>query len=112
VIQFEELLAACAAHAHSEVAGCSICVERLTEATALYRGELLQELFLAQPFEGWLLLTRKQFADGVGWMPLASIAPATDPALQSDALGLTFDGRRTARRATPHAGPARRIAAA
>jgi predicted ATPase/DNA-binding SARP family transcriptional activator len=60
VIQFEELLAACAAHVHSDLAECSACAERLAEAALLYRGELLQELFLAQPFEEWLLLKREQ----------------------------------------------------
>ncbi|HJZ49598.1 MAG TPA: BTAD domain-containing putative transcriptional regulator, partial [Roseiflexaceae bacterium] len=60
VIGFEELLAACAAHAHSDLAGCVVCTERLSEATTLYRGELLQGLFLAQPFEEWLLLKREK----------------------------------------------------
>jgi predicted ATPase/DNA-binding SARP family transcriptional activator len=60
VIRFEELLATCAAHAHPDPASCSVCAERLTEATSLYHGELLQGLFLAQPFEEWLLLKREQ----------------------------------------------------
>jgi predicted ATPase len=32
----------------------------------------------------WAL--REEFADGVGWVSLAPIAPAPDPALQSDVL--------------------------
>jgi predicted ATPase/DNA-binding SARP family transcriptional activator len=46
---------------------------------------------------------RETFADGVAWVPLAGIAPETDPARQPDALasavgaalGLAFDGRRS-----------------
>src|SRR6478672_651656 len=58
VIHFDELLAECAAHTHAYLPSCPTCVERLTEATALYRGELLHGLFLdhSQPFEEWLLL--------------------------------------------------------
>lgn len=61
VARFEELLAACAAHSHPDLVDCSTCAERLTEAVALYRGELLHGLFLPQPFEEWLLLKREQF---------------------------------------------------
>ena len=60
VERFEQLVAACAAHGHVDLLDCSTCVERLQEAAELYRGELLQGIFLAhsQPFEEWLLLKR------------------------------------------------------
>ncbi|MEO7912403.1 MAG: BTAD domain-containing putative transcriptional regulator [Roseiflexaceae bacterium] len=61
VERFEQLVAACAAHGHVDLLGCSTCVGRLQEAAKLYRGELLQGIFLAhsQPFEEWLLLKRE-----------------------------------------------------
>src|SRR5262245_7574443 len=53
VADFEELLAACATHAHAELARCPACLERLRRAEALHRDEFLQGLFLehSQPFE-------------------------------------------------------------
>ena len=60
VERFEQLVAACTAHGHVDLLDCSTCVERLQEAAELYRGELLQGVFLvhSQPFEEWLLLKR------------------------------------------------------
>jgi DNA-binding SARP family transcriptional activator len=62
VVRFETLLAACAAHPHSDVLGCPSCIECLEEAASLYRGEFLQGLFLAggQLFEEWALFKREQ----------------------------------------------------
>ena len=61
VAHFAELLAACAVHAHGDLAGCPACLQRLEQAADLYRGELLHGLFLehSQPFEEWLLVRRE-----------------------------------------------------
>ena len=60
-LRYEELLAECAVHAHTDLARCRACVERLRQAAALYRGELLQGLFVAgsPPFHEWLLVKRE-----------------------------------------------------
>jgi DNA-binding SARP family transcriptional activator len=59
---FENLVAACAAHPHSDAAKCPTCIDRLERATHLYQGAFLQGLFLAgtQPFEEWALLERER----------------------------------------------------
>ena len=59
---FEDQLADSAVHAHADLAGCSTCMQRLQQAAALYRGELLQGLFLphSQPFNEWLLVKREE----------------------------------------------------
>ena len=61
VARFERLLAACSSHAHGELLDCSECIDRMQQAVALYRGELLHGLFLehSQQFEEWLLLKRE-----------------------------------------------------
>jgi WD40 repeat protein/predicted ATPase/DNA-binding SARP family transcriptional activator len=59
-VRFGELLAACAVHAHPSLAECSVCADRMAEAVSLYRAELLEGLFLAQPFDEWLVLKREQ----------------------------------------------------
>jgi len=55
------LLEASAAHPHRQLARCVPCLERLAHAVALYRGELLSGLALADApeFEEWLLLERE-----------------------------------------------------
>jgi DNA-binding SARP family transcriptional activator len=60
--QFDALLAAVAGHAHADAASCLLCRERLRQAAALYRGELLHGLALegSQPFGEWLLVRREQ----------------------------------------------------
>ena len=79
VTRFQTLLATCAVHprpgppavrpAHSRTNGRTgetpasrLCLERLEAAAALYQGEFLQGLFLAdsQPFEEWASLKREQ----------------------------------------------------
>jgi hypothetical protein len=58
VTTFQALLAACSAHAHGDLSTCEECLVRLTQAVALYRGELLAGISLADApaFEEWLLL--------------------------------------------------------
>ncbi|NJM40494.1 MAG: SARP family transcriptional regulator, partial [Anaerolineae bacterium] len=60
--EFESLLAECAQHPHADIAHCYECAQRLTQAIALYSGDLLQDLSLraSQPFEEWLLVKREQ----------------------------------------------------
>ncbi len=62
VWRFQQLLAACSAHPHAELAGCPTCCAQLAEATALYRGPLLagERWTDSRPFEEWLLLKREQ----------------------------------------------------
>lgn len=60
VAAFQDLLAACEAHAHRQAEACSSCARRLTQAVELYRGPLLEGFFLdSQPFEEWLLVRRE-----------------------------------------------------
>ena len=61
VVVFDQLLHACAAHDHADLARCLPCIERLQQASALYRGEFLHGLSLqhSQPFGEWLLLKRE-----------------------------------------------------
>ena len=62
VSRFQTLLATCAAHAHRSVGSCPACIERMSQAAALDRGEFLKGLFLAdsQLFEEWALFKREQ----------------------------------------------------
>jgi len=61
VVSVRALLAASAAHPHRQLAHCPPCLERLARAVALYRGEALNGLALADApeFEEWLLLERE-----------------------------------------------------
>jgi len=61
VTSVRALLEASAAHPHRQLARCVPCLERLAQAVALYRGELLSGLALADApeFEEWLLLERE-----------------------------------------------------
>ncbi len=63
VVRFKQLLAAC--DAHQRQSGhpdhCAECIERAHQATALYRGDFLQGVHLAdnEAFEEWMLLERE-----------------------------------------------------
>src|SRR5690606_6701493 len=59
---FAALLGEAERHAHRGWATCSLCAGRLDEALALYRGDFLSQLFLADsaPFEEWALVWREQ----------------------------------------------------
>ncbi len=61
VVSVRALLEASAAHPHRQLARCAPCLERLAQAAALYQGELLSGLALADApeFEEWLLLERE-----------------------------------------------------
>ncbi len=60
-IAFSELIAASYSHDHRHVKICPACVERLTEAAQLYRGDFLQGFFLDDclAFSEWVLLKRE-----------------------------------------------------
>jgi len=60
VAAFRDLVAACRQHPHRHLQACRACQQRLSEAAALYRGDLLAGFFLdSPPFEEWLLLERE-----------------------------------------------------
>src|SRR5436190_4584908 len=64
VWQFNNLLAACDAHNHQKLANpnrCTECLERLSHATELYRGDFLQGFVVndSREFEEWALLERE-----------------------------------------------------
>ncbi len=60
-LTFQTLLTDCATHQHADRLRCDACITRLTQATELYRGELLAGLSMADApaFEEWLLLRRE-----------------------------------------------------
>ncbi len=72
VLEFEKLLADCAAHRHlnsaeysaeyNDIVSCPECIQRLQRAIDLYKGEFLHGLMLThnQPFEEWMLFKREQ----------------------------------------------------
>jgi predicted ATPase/DNA-binding SARP family transcriptional activator len=61
-LRFEELLSAVEEHSHRHLHLCPECLDRLGEAVALYRGELLAGVSLrdAAAFEEWLLFYRER----------------------------------------------------
>ncbi len=63
VVQFDALLAACDSHPHPSIARCPACIQRLTEAIALYRGDFLADLLPADSpaFEEWRLLCQEHY---------------------------------------------------
>jgi DNA-binding SARP family transcriptional activator/predicted ATPase len=64
VARFSAALAEVNAHGHGEPQLCPACRQRLEQAVALYRGELLAGFGLedAPPFEEWLLMQRERLA--------------------------------------------------
>jgi predicted ATPase/DNA-binding SARP family transcriptional activator len=62
VTAFSDLLAACRAHRHRHPARCVTCHQRLAQAAAWYRGDLLRGFYLpgCAAFEEWLLLQRER----------------------------------------------------
>ncbi|MFZ6027426.1 MAG: AfsR/SARP family transcriptional regulator [Chloroflexota bacterium] len=63
IAEFEALQAKCRAHAHAKLAGCAECIERLIQATALYRGDFLEGLTLPDSpgFSEWRLLQQEKY---------------------------------------------------
>ena len=55
------LLAACQSHRHRRVETCKLCIRRLREAVALYRGPFLEQFYLGDSaaFEEWALVQRE-----------------------------------------------------
>lgn len=62
IAQFNALLAVCAAHRHPEGSLCDACAKHLQQAVALYRGEFLSQVGIANSvqWEEWVLLVREQ----------------------------------------------------
>lgn len=61
--EFDALLAACAAHAHHAITRCPACIERLTQAVALYRGDFLADLTLSDSpaFDAWRTVQQEHY---------------------------------------------------
>ncbi len=68
---FQTQLDASYTHTHGQLHDCATCLARLDEATALYRGELLAGLGIADApaFEEWLLLRREQLQQCLCYTP-------------------------------------------
>ncbi len=62
-LQFDGLLAACAAHSHAAIARCPTCIERLSRAAALYRGDFLADLIFpdSPTFDEWRVLQQERY---------------------------------------------------
>lgn len=60
--QFQTLLTTVERHAHPQLHTCQACLDRLRQAVALYRGEMLTGFSLADApeFEAWLLVERER----------------------------------------------------
>ena len=58
---FEDLIAACKMHPHTDLPGCDACLTRLAQAVALYQEDLLAGFSVsdAPAFEEWLVLRRE-----------------------------------------------------
>ena len=60
--EFDRLLKTVKQHRHRRLAGCHSCLQRLQQATALYRGELMAGYGLENElWEEWLLVKRKHY---------------------------------------------------
>jgi predicted ATPase/DNA-binding SARP family transcriptional activator len=61
VTHFTRLISTCERHEHRDLHSCQPCMHRLTQAVDLYRGPLLEGLFVEQSpaLEQWLLLKRE-----------------------------------------------------
>lgn len=61
--EFDAHLAACTAHGHQSLSRCPICIRRLTEAVALYRGDFAVDLAPDDGlgFEEWRLLCQERY---------------------------------------------------
>lgn len=68
VLAFERLLAESERHDHRQLHLCRPCLDRLTEAAALYQGELLAGFSLpdSAPFDEWLLIRRERLQQQAG----------------------------------------------
>jgi len=60
---FLELIHQTESHDHSSLGNCIICIERLTQATQIFRGEFLQGFNLTNNiyYQEWLVLQREKF---------------------------------------------------
>src|SRR5690348_16170944 len=74
---FRRLLAACQAHSRAQAghpARCRECLDRLRQATELYRGDFLQGFLVddSREFEEWMLMERetyhRQMLGALGWL--------------------------------------------
>lgn len=61
VAVFTRLLTDCRRHPHADLLTCAVCIERLQQAVALYRGDFLAHFFVEESsaFEEWAFLKRE-----------------------------------------------------
>jgi predicted ATPase/DNA-binding SARP family transcriptional activator len=62
-VEFDAHLAACAAHPHQTISRCPTCIQRLTQAALLYRGDFLADLTPADSpaFDEWRVLCQERY---------------------------------------------------
>ena len=79
---FATEITACQSHPHPERRTCPTCLARLETAVALYRGDFMGQLFLADcaAFEEWMLLKRE-------WLRHETLEALSDLALAAQAGG-------------------------
>ena len=79
---FATEITACQIHPHPERRTCPTCLARLETAVALYRGDFMGQLFLADcaAFEEWMLLKRE-------WLRHETLEALSDLALAAQAGG-------------------------
>src|SRR5262245_2869139 len=86
VADFTTLLAVCQQHRHRHLETCATCNERLQQAAALYRGDLLHGFFLADcvAFDEWALVKREELR----WQALAALSSLTEFYIRRAEYGL------------------------
>ncbi|MGB0385932.1 MAG: AfsR/SARP family transcriptional regulator [Ardenticatenaceae bacterium] len=91
---FLRLLSEVESHAHGALHSCSACLDRLTRAVGLYKGEFLTGFSLADAltFEEWLLAKREEFQQQV-LNTLANLAAAYEQRREFD-LVQRYAGRQ------------------
>lgn len=62
-LEFDGLLAACTSHSHAAITRCPTCIERLSQAVALYRGDFLADLVFpdSPTFDEWRVLQQERY---------------------------------------------------
>lgn len=62
-VEFDALWDACTAHGHTTLVRCPTCIQRLNQAVALYRGDFLADVILADSpgFDEWRRLQQEHY---------------------------------------------------
>ena len=93
VTTFTGLIAACAAHAHDQLATCQPCLARLRQAVDLYQGDFLAGFTLtdSEPFAEWQRITQER-------LHLQTIDALTQLATGAESVGDDEGALQAARR--------------